>query len=180
MRAVIGGVCALIAVLVAVLLVMVASAESDATPAPPVVLVPHGAAPTIYAGPGARAQLNGLWRFRRDQDNIGLEKGFQAGSSAASSCACRTCRTRRRSAAGAGIPIFRGTVGWYRTKVDVPVDGVYAIRFESVNHRAQVFIDGKRVAEHKGEYLPFDVRVPSRPAPATASSCAPTGAGRPR
>ena len=53
MRAVIGGVCALIAVLAAVLLVMVASAESDATPAPPVVLVPHGAEPTIYAGPGA-------------------------------------------------------------------------------------------------------------------------------
>lgn len=58
-----------------------------------------------------------------------------------------------------GIAVFRGTVAWYRTKIDVPVDGTYAIRFESVNHKAQVFIDGKRVAKHTGEYLPFEVKT---------------------
>ena len=58
-----------------------------------------------------------------------------------------------------GIPYFRGTVGWYRTHVDVPVDGNYALRFESINHRARVFLDGKEVARHKGEYLPFEVRA---------------------
>ena len=53
-----------------------------------------------------------------------------------------------------GQRAFRGTIGWYRTHVDVPVDGLYAIRFESVNHRARVCVDGKLEAEHKGEYLP--------------------------
>jgi hypothetical protein len=160
MRAVIGGVCALIAVLAAVLLVMVASAESDATPALPVVLVPHGAEPTIYAGPGDRVQLNGLWRFRRDKDDSGLDKGFAAGKFGGELVRVPYVPDATKISGRRGIAIFRGTVGWYRTKVDVPVDGMYAIRFESVNHRAKVFVDGKLVAEHKGEYLPFDVRVP--------------------
>ncbi len=160
MRAVIGGVCALIAVLAAVLLVMVASAESDATPAPPVVLVPHGAEPTIYAGPGQRAQLNGLWRFRRDKDDSGIAKGFQNAKFGGELVRVPYVPDATKISGRRGIPIFRGTVGWYRTKLDVPTDGMYAIRFESVNHRAKVFVDGKLVAEHKGEYLPFDVRVP--------------------
>ena len=41
----------------------------------------------------------------------------------------------------------------------MPVDGTYAIRFESVNHRARVWVDGKLEAEHKGEYLPFEARM---------------------
>ncbi len=159
MRAAIGGMCALIAVLATVLVVMVASAESDATPTPPVVLAPHGAQPVIYAGPGDRVQINGLWRFRRDKDNRGLDKGFQTGKFGGELVRVPYVPDATKISGRRGIPIFRGTVGWYRTKIDVPVDGNYALRFESVNHRARVYIDGKLVAEHKGEYLPFDVRA---------------------
>ena len=158
MRAVIGGVCACLAVLAGVL-VMVASAESDAIPPPPVVLVPHGAAPVIYAGPGARAQLNGLWRFRRDPNDSGLDKGFQTGKFGGELVRVPYVPDATKISGRRGIPIFRGTVGWYRTKIEVPVDGEYAVRFESINHRARIFIDGKEVARHKGEYLPFDVRA---------------------
>jgi hypothetical protein len=158
MRAVIGGLCAASAVLAGVL-VMVSSAESDATAAPPVVLVPHGAPPTIYAGPGDRAQLNGLWRFRRDPDNTGLDKGFQAGKFGGDLVRVPYVPDATKISGRRGIPIFRGTVGWYRTKVEVPVDGTYVLRFESVNHRARVFLDGKEVARHKGEYLPFEARA---------------------
>jgi hypothetical protein len=158
MRAVIGGLCAALAVLAGILLV-VSSAESDATAAPPVVLVPHGAAPTIYAGPGDRAQLNGLWRFRRDPDNSGLDKGYQAGKFGGDLVRVPYVPDATKISGRRGIPIFRGTVGWYRTKVEVPVDGTYVLRFESVNHRARVFLDGKEVARHKGEYLPFEARA---------------------
>jgi hypothetical protein len=158
MRAVIGGVCASLAVLAGVLL-MVASAESDAIPAPPVVLAPHGAEPVLYAGPGDRAQLNGLWRFRRDPDDTGLDKGFQAGKFGGELVRVPYVPDATKISGRRGIPIFRGTVGWYRTKVEVPVDGTYALRFESINHRARVFLDGKEVARHKGEYLPFEVRA---------------------
>jgi len=58
----------------------------------------------------------------------------------------------------AGRRNFSGSVGWYRTTVTVPQGGVYAIRFESVNHRAAVWLDGKLIGEHKGVYMPFELR----------------------
>src|SRR5688572_1288705 len=76
-RGAIGGACALVAVLGGVL-VVVSSAISEAG-GTPVVLAPHGGDPMIYAGPGDRAQLDGLWRVRRDRDDTGLDKGYQAG-----------------------------------------------------------------------------------------------------
>ncbi len=158
MRAVIGGLGASLAVL-AVVLVMVASAESDAAPAAPVVLAPHGAEPTIYAGPGQRAQLNGLWRFRRDRDDTGLDKGFHTGRFGGELVRLPYVPDATKISGRRGIPVFRGTIAWYRTNVGVPVDGMYALRFESVNHRARVFVDGKEVARHKGEYLPFEART---------------------
>ncbi len=157
MRAMVAGVCALLAVLAGVL-VMVSSAESEAV-GTPVVLAPHGGAPTIYAGPGERAQLDGLWRVRRDRDATGLDKGFQAGTFGGELIRTPYVPDATKISGRRGISFFRGTVAWYRTKVDVPVDGTYAIRFESVNHKAQVFIDGKRVATNTGEYLPFEAKT---------------------
>ena len=156
MRAMIGGVCVLMAVLGGVL-VMVSSAESEASN--PVVLAPHGGAPTIYAGPGDRVQLDGLWRFRRDRSATGLDKGFQNGTFRGELVRVPYVPDATKISGRRGISVFRGTVGWYRTKIDVPVDGTYAIRFESVNHKAQIFIDGKRVGTHTGEYLPFEVKA---------------------
>ena len=43
-------------------------------------------------------------------------------------------------------------------RVRVPFDGDYAIRFESVNHEATVFVDGRLAAHHTGAYLPFEAR----------------------
>jgi beta-galactosidase/beta-glucuronidase len=40
----------------------------------------------------------------------------------------------------------------------VPETGRYALRFESVNHKADVWVDGRRVGGHTGTYLPFEVR----------------------
>jgi len=156
MRAMIGAVSAGVAVLAGIL-VLVSSAESDATTSP-VVLAPHGGAPVIYAGPGDRAQLDGLWRFRRDSDVSGLDKGYQAGNFGGDLVRVPYVPSATRISGQRGIPVFRGTVGWYRTKIEVPVDGVYAVRLESVNHKAQVFIDGKLVGSHTGEYLPFEVQ----------------------
>jgi len=156
MRAVIGGACALVAVFAGVF-ALVSAAESEATPA--VVLAPHGGAPTIYAGPGERAQLDGLWRVRRDLKDRGLDKGFQSGKFGGELLRVPYVPDATKISGRRGIAYFRGSVAWYRTKVEVPADGTYAIRFESVNHKAQVFIDGKRVGAHTGEYLPFEVKT---------------------
>jgi beta-glucuronidase len=155
---VIGGLSALLVVLVAVL-VAVSSAAPDASPGS-VVLAPHGAPPLIYAGPGDRVQLNGLWRFKRDRADVGLEKGYPAGTFTGDLVRVPFVPDATRISGRRGVSNFRGTVGWYRTKIEVPADGLYAIRFESINHTAQVFIDGNLVRSHTGEYLPFEVRAP--------------------
>ncbi len=140
--------------------VAVSSASPD--PAPnSVVLAPHGGPPTIYAGPGDREQVSGLWRFKKDAGNTGLDKGYQAGRFGGRELVRAPFVPDATKIGGErGTYTFRGTVGWYRTKIDVPADGTYAIRFESVNHRAKVWIDGKLEGEHKGEYLPFEIRAP--------------------
>ena len=61
----------------------------------------------------------------------------------------------------AGERSFAGSVAWYRTTVIVPRAGVYAIRFESVNHRAAVWVDG-RFADRAHRDLPA-LRGPGAP-----------------
>ncbi len=151
-----GALSALALVVVAVW-VAVSAAAPDA-PEGSVVLAPHGAPPLIYTGPGDRAQINGLWRFRRDPGDVGLDKGFAAGQFGGELVRVPYVPDATRISGLRGIKTFRGTIGWYRTKIDVPKDGMYAIRFESVNHKVMVFVDGELVRTHTGEYLPFEVR----------------------
>jgi len=155
MRWTVAGLSAIVLVPVAVL-VAVSSAARD--PAPAVVLGSHGGEPVIYAGPGERAQLNGNWRYRSDRDDVGLDKGYQAGNFKGALVRLPFVPQATSISGKRGLNAFRGTVGWYRTHIQVPSDGDYAIRFESVNHKATVFVDGRQVGTHKGEYLPFEVR----------------------
>jgi hypothetical protein len=146
-------------VLVAVAWFVAVSSASPDPAANSVVLAPHGGAPRIYAGPGDREEISGLWRFRKDASNTGLDKGYQAGRFGGDLVHIPYVPDATKISGRKGLLAFRGTVGWYRTHIDVPVDGIYAVRFESVNHKARVYIDGKLEGEHKGEYLPFEVRA---------------------
>src|SRR5918911_586471 len=74
-------------------------------------------------------------------------------------CPSARCAARIPGRGPAGEASFEGAVAWYRTTVNVAAPGDYAIRFESVNHRASVFVDGRLVARHTGAYLPFEARV---------------------
>jgi beta-galactosidase/beta-glucuronidase len=139
------------------------AAPGDQDTGQSIVAPPHGGLDTIYAGPGGRVLLDGLWRFKRDRKVIGLDKGFQRGRFSGELVKLPFVPDARKIEGRRGIAIFRGTVGWYRTNFSVTKAGRYAIGFESVNHKAQVFIDGKRVATHVGEYLPFEARVDLQP-----------------
>lgn len=153
----IAGLGALALVLVAAL-VAVSAAAPDAPP-DSVILAPHGIAPAIFAGPGDRAQLNGLWRFKRDSDDTGLDKGYADGRFSGDLERMPYVPGATRISGIRGITTFRGTIGWYRTRIQVPADGLYAIRFESINHKVQVFVDGNLIRTHTGEYLPFDAQT---------------------
>jgi hypothetical protein len=58
-----------------------------------------------------------------------------------------------------GLVSYRGAVAWFRKTFTVPSDGRYVLRFESVHHRATVWVDGHLLRRHVGAYLPFEVRT---------------------
>jgi len=59
----------------------------------------------------------------------------------------------------AGSRSFAGSIAWFRTNLQIDQAGMYALRFESVNHRASIWIDGRLVGQHVGSYLPFEIRT---------------------
>ena len=61
---------------------------------------------------------------------------------------------------------MNGYVGWYRRDFTLPAnafaryvrkaDRHWIIRFESVNYRATVWLNGRKIGTHAGAYLPFE------------------------
>lgn len=118
--------------------------------------------PVVHAGPGGRVVLPGPWVLRGDRFDKGALKGWQTGSFEGREVAVPNAANGRLSTGEKGLTKFRGTVAWYRTQFTVPADGEYVLRFESVHHKATVWVDGREVKRHTGVYLPFEVRVPLR------------------
>jgi hypothetical protein len=103
-------------------------------------------APVAEGGPTGRIALDGPWTVRVMPDGRSrrVHVPYSPNASVVSG--------------RAGQVSYDGAVAWYRTGFDAPVDGDYAIRFESVNHEATVFVDGHLAARHIGAYLPFEAR----------------------
>lgn len=132
---------------------------TDAQPAPaPPEQNKSSARPSIYAGPEDRALLGGAWGYRADPHDKGIERGWTAGWSAGRQVKVPYVPNAWPVTGKRGLRNFQGSVGWYVKRFRVAKTGRYAIRFESVHHRARVWIDGKLVASHIGAYLPFEAR----------------------
>jgi beta-glucuronidase len=63
---------------------------------------------------------------------------------------------------GADTVLNRSSVGWFRKEFDLPPvprgrHFQWKLRFESVNHRATVWLNGRKLAVHAPGYLPFEV-----------------------
>ncbi|MEA2289271.1 MAG: beta-galactosidase, partial [Solirubrobacteraceae bacterium] len=123
---------------------------AHAADAAPPVRAAEARAPMAEGGPTGRRVLDGPWTVR-----------VMPGG------ARRRVRLPHSPNAGVvtgpgAVRSYAGSVAWYRTTLTVRAAGDYAIRFESVHHRATVWLDGRRVARHTGAYLPFEVRRPLR------------------
>jgi hypothetical protein len=113
--------------------------------------------PVAQGGPGGRIALSGPWTLRIDPAARGAAQGFQAGAFGGRTVSAPFAANAVGFTGLRGLSSFRGTVGWYRTTFTVPADRRYVLRFESVNHRATVWLDGRKVRTHIGGYLPFEV-----------------------
>jgi len=129
-----------------------------ALPGPAAGEVPS--ADALYSnGPSGRYVLDGTWYRRTDPRDRGIQSGFQRARALAGWQAVTI-----PDAANAGDVSERsylGGVHWYRKDFEAPAGAVtnWMLRFESVNYRATVWLNGRRLGRHTGGYLPFELEA---------------------
>jgi hypothetical protein len=120
--------------------------------AAPQAIVAGGAAPWVHGGPTFRAGLHSGWRVRTDPAATGARRGWSRGGFGGE----RVTVPYVPNARALTSQSFAGSVAWYERDLRVARSGRYTVRFASVNHQAVVWLDGRRIAEHTGTYLPFE------------------------
>jgi beta-glucuronidase len=116
-----------------------------------------------HDGPSGRYLLDGSWYSRPDPRDRGAQDGYPT-STGLSGWAPVTIP----NAANAGDfsqQSYLGGVQWYRKDFALPASpprSSWVLRFESVNYRARVWLNGRQIGSHIGGYLPFEVEVPAR------------------
>jgi beta-glucuronidase len=116
-------------------------------------------------GPTDRWLLGGAWLYRADPGLVGVTDGWWrnlAGTDGWSPVAV----PNSYNAGDFSTASMNGSVGWYRRDFTVPESAFapyvparyrsWIIRFESVNYRATVWLNGHKVGSHAGAYLPFE------------------------
>jgi beta-glucuronidase len=109
-------------------------------------------------GPSGRYLLGGPWNLRADPGDQGLKARWQRARSLAG-----WSPTTVPNAANAGDfseSSYLGSVDWYRKDFrapHAPHGSRWILRFESVNFRATVWLNGKMIGAHTGAYLPFEI-----------------------
>ena len=124
---------------------------------PAVVLLSVGGAAPSTPTPWHET-LSGPWLVRDDPADQGRLRAFSAGRFGGLRVRVPYVPNAARVTGEAGIRSFNGSLTWYRTRFTVPDDGRYALDFQSVNHRAHVWLDGRPLGGHVGVYMPFEMR----------------------
>ncbi|MBI5105165.1 MAG: hypothetical protein HZB46_09320 [Solirubrobacterales bacterium] len=116
-------------------------------------------APAEASGPGDRLALAGPWVVSSDPSGQGGPKLFAAGRFPGRLVTVPHVANARGIAGRTALDAHRGGIAWYRTTLTAPDTGSYALRFESVHHKAAVWLDGRLLGHHTGAYLPFEFRL---------------------
>jgi beta-glucuronidase len=107
-------------------------------------------------GPAGRTLLGGDWLYRADPADEGLDRGFQKETG---TDGWTPVHVPNAFNAGDESPHSQlGSVGWYRKDFTLPnADAAleWAVRFESVNYRARIWLNGEKVGSHTGAHLAF-------------------------
>ena len=113
-----------------------------------------------YEGPSGRYLMDGTWLFRLDPSNKGLGSGWNRSASTAGWSKVKAPNVWNLGDDSPASMI--GGVGWYRKDFSLPDASralEWAVRFESVNYRSRVWLNGKRVGANRGAYIPFEFRL---------------------
>lgn len=103
--------------------------------------------------------LNGVWQFQIDNDEVGEEMGYTFGRDYAREILVPFCPESALS--GVQVTDFMNRV-WYRRMLQVP-DTMRGQRlflhFGAVDWHARVWVNGLFAGEHKGGYTPFSLEI---------------------
>ncbi|MDX6677584.1 MAG: beta-galactosidase [Solirubrobacteraceae bacterium] len=111
------------------------------------------------AGPdGSRAVTLTRWRYRADPHDRGRAAGWADGDWRGRQVRLPHSPNAAVHSGAAGRRAYAGSVGWYAREIDAPVDGRYALHFESAHYRARVYVDGRLLRSHVGAYEAFSAR----------------------
>jgi beta-glucuronidase len=114
--------------------------------------------PLYRDGQEGRLLVGGTWLFRRDAEDQGLAAGFATNPA---KDGWSEIRVPFAWNAGDDSPESqRGGVAWYRKDFRVPAElrgRSFVVRFESVNYRATVFLNGRELGSHEGASIPFEL-----------------------
>ncbi|HKE78221.1 MAG TPA: glycoside hydrolase family 2 TIM barrel-domain containing protein [Solirubrobacteraceae bacterium] len=141
----------------------VESRVGQIAPAPAPGRVDPAHPPMSWGGPDGRSALDGTWVERSDRPGRGEALGWFRGTFDGRPVTIPFSPNAGTVRGAAGLHSFQGSIAWYRTTFTTAQAGDYALRFESVNHRATVWVDGRLVARHTGVYLPFEAELALAP-----------------
>jgi beta-glucuronidase len=118
---------------------------------------------TLYkTGNSGRFLMAGTWYFRADPTGNGSVAEFAGGTSTAGWKPVSV--PNAWNAKDYSDASFAGGVGWYRKSFHLPSAKKalsWVVRFESVNYRSRVYLNGHLVGKNTGAYLPFEIRLPA-------------------
>ncbi|MDQ2759240.1 MAG: hypothetical protein M3Y17_02100 [Actinomycetota bacterium] len=117
-------------------------------------------------GQTGRYLLGGTWLYRADLGDAGLARGWWRDVASTGGWSAATV-PNAYNAGNFSSASDRGHVGWYRKDFTLPT-GAFAqyvppsarhwiVRFESVNYRATVWLNGRLIGAHVGTDLPFEL-----------------------
>lgn len=104
--------------------------------------------------------LNGEWELEFDDEDIGEGKSWYADVHPFTR-RIKVPFCYQSALSGIGLQAFHDTV-WYKRKMDLPdsfIDHRIILHFGAIDYEATVWVNGQRVADHKGGHVPFHVDV---------------------
>ena len=116
--------------------------------------------PWYQDGPSGRILLGGQWLFRADPNDAGLAGGWARQNDTTGWAP--TTVPNAWNAGDDSDASMAGGVGWYRRDFHVPANPAHAnwiVRFESVNYRATVFLNGVQIGRHEAASISFELRL---------------------
>jgi beta-glucuronidase len=143
----------------------VAGAKTAGARGAAAVAAPPTAGALYQDGPTDRWLLGGQWLYRPDAADVGVAQGFWRDTAVTDGWS-PVAVPNSFNAGDLSRASMNGSVGWYRRDFTLPAHAFSAyvparfrswiVRFESVNYRATVWLNGRRIGDHAGAYLPFE------------------------